>query len=149
MKIAIGSDHAGFPLKEGVLKYLSTQDVETVDLGTHSAEPVDYPDFGIKVARMVASGEIERGILICGSGVGMSIVANRFPGVRAALCLDTEMAIMSRKHNDSNILVMAGRKTDMESAGSIVEAWLETEFEGDRHQRRLDKIHAMESGLKS
>ncbi|MBN2178566.1 MAG: ribose 5-phosphate isomerase B [Deltaproteobacteria bacterium] len=143
MKIAIGSDHAGFTLKEGVKKFLGQRDIEIADMGTHSEESVDYPDFGMEVARLVSSGEITRGILICGSGVGMSIVANRFPGVRAALCLDRETAIMSRKHNDSNILVLAGRRSDIETAEAIVSAWLETEFEGGRHQRRLDKIDDM------
>ena len=145
MKIAIGSDHAGFTLKEGVKKFLSQGDMEIIDMGTHSAESVDYPDFGMAVARLVASEKVARGILVCGSGVGMSIVANRFPGVRAALSLDTETAIMSRKHNDSNILVLAARRSDIESAKPIVSAWLETEFEGGRHQRRLDKIRDMES----
>ncbi|MEA3470669.1 MAG: ribose 5-phosphate isomerase B [Thermodesulfobacteriota bacterium] len=148
MKIAIGSDHAGFTLKEGVKKFLSHTDLEITDIGTYSNESVDYPDFGMEVARLVSSCETERGILICGSGVGMSIVANRFPGVRAALSLDTETAIMSRKHNDSNILVLAGRRSDIESAKPIISAWLETEFEGGRHQRRLDKIGDMESVIK-
>ncbi len=147
MKIAIGSDHAGFTLKEGVKKFLSKRNIEIADMGTHNDESVDYPDFGMEVARLVSSGEIARGILICGSGVGMSIVANRFPGVRAALSLDRETAIMSRKHNDSNILVLAGRRSDIESAEAIVSAWLETEFEGGRHQRRLDKIDDMKSTL--
>lgn len=140
MKIAIGSDHAGFTLKEGVKKFLSQKDIEIEDIGTHSTDQVDYPDFGIEVARRVSSGSAAKGILVCGSGVGMSIVANRFPNVRAALSLDRETAVMSRKHNDSNILVLAGRRSDMETAESIVSAWLETEFEGGRHQRRLDKI---------
>ncbi len=148
MKIAIGSDHAGFTLKEGVKKFLSKRNIEIADMGTHNDESVDYPDFGMEVARLVSSGEIARGILICGSGVGMSIVANRFPGVRAALSLDRETAIMSRKHNDSNILVLAGRRSDIESAEAIVSAWLETEFEGGRHQRRLDKIDNMESTIR-
>ncbi|MBW2638148.1 MAG: ribose 5-phosphate isomerase B [Deltaproteobacteria bacterium] len=148
MKIAIGSDHAGFTLKEGVKKFLSQGDLEIEDMGTHSADSVDYPDFGMEVARRVSSEKAAKGILVCGSGVGMSIVANRFPGVRAALSLDRETAIMSRKHNDSNILVLAGRRSDIETAESIVAAWLETEFEGGRHQKRLDKIDDMESVIK-
>lgn len=148
MKIAIGSDHAGFTLKEGVKKFLGQSDFEIEDIGTHSADSVDYPDFGREVARLVSSGKAAKGILVCGSGVGMSIVANRFPGVRAALSLDRETAIMSRKHNDSNILVLAGRRSDIETAESIVSAWLETEFEGGRHQKRLDKIDDIESVIK-
>jgi len=148
VKIAIGSDHAGFTLKEGVKKFLSQGDLEIEDMGTHSADSVDYPDFGMEVARRVSSEKAAKGILVCGSGVGMSIVANRFPGVRAALSLDRETAIMSRKHNDSNILVLAGRRSDIETAESIVAAWLETEFEGGRHQKRLDKIDDMESVIK-
>jgi ribose 5-phosphate isomerase B len=148
VKIAIGSDHAGFTLKEDVKKFLSQRDLEIEDMGTHSTDSVDYPDFGMEVARLVSSGKAKSGILVCGSGVGMSIVANRFPGVRAALSLDRETAIMSRKHNDSNILVLAGRRSDIETAESIVSAWLETEFEGGRHQKRLDKIDDMESVIK-
>jgi ribose 5-phosphate isomerase B len=147
VKIAIGSDHAGFTLKEGIKKFLSQGDWEIEDMGTHSTDSVDYPDFGAEVARLVSSEQAARGILVCGSGVGMSIVANRFPGVRAALSLDRETAIMSRKHNDSNILVLAGRRSDIETAESIVSAWLETEFEGGRHQKRLDKIDNRESAI--
>ncbi len=144
MKIAIGSDHAGYVLKEDVKKLLDVVECEIHDVGTQSEEPVDYPDFAGDVARAVSSGEAERGILICGSGIGMSIAANKFPAVRAALCLDADTAQMSRKHNDSNILVLAGRKTDAEEAEAIVKAWLETNFEGGRHQRRLDKIRTIE-----
>jgi len=140
VKIAIGSDHAGFNLKESVKTFLSQGNWEIEDIGTHSTDSVDYPDFGREVARLVSSGKVTRGILVCGSGVGMSIVANRFPGVRAALSLDRETAVMSRKHNDSNILVLAGRRSEIETAESIVSAWLETKFEGGRHQKRLDKI---------
>jgi ribose 5-phosphate isomerase B len=147
VKIAIGSDHAGFTLKEGIKKFLSQGDWEIEDMGTHSTDSVDYPDFGAEVARLVSSEQAARGILVCGSGVGMSIVANRFPGVRAALSLDRETAIMSRKHNDSNILVLAGRRSDIETAESIVSAWLEPEFEGGRHQKRLDKIDNRESAI--
>ena len=113
------------------------------DAGTDSAASVDYPDFGAIVAQRVSAGEFDRGILVCGSGVGMSIVANKFPGVRAALSLDEETARMSRLHNDANILVLAGRRTEEERAKLIVRLWLNTEFEGGRHQTRLDKIAAL------
>ncbi|MGA3206201.1 MAG: ribose 5-phosphate isomerase B [Syntrophales bacterium] len=139
-QIIIGSDHAGFPLKEVVKQHLAEMGYDVTDAGTDSPANVDYPDFGSIVAQRVSAGEFNRGILVCGSGVGMSIVANKFPGVRAALCLDEETARMSRLHNDANILVLAGRRTEEEAAKSIVHLWLNTEFEGGRHQRRLDKI---------
>ena len=144
MKIAIGSDHAGFVLKEQLKTFLGKMDIETVDAGTGSEESVDYPDYGSEVARAVSAGRVARGILICGSGIGMSIVANKFPGVRAALCRDAETAVLSRQHNDSNILVLAGRQTGSDEAEAILQAWLDTAFEGGRHQRRLDKIKALE-----
>ena len=139
-QIIIGSDHAGFPLKEVVKQYLAEMGYAVTDAGTDSPANVDYPDFAAIVAQRVSAGEFDRGILVCGSGVGMSIVANKFPGVRAALCLDEETARMSRLHNDANILVLAGRRTEAEAAKAIVRLWLNTEFEGGRHQRRLDKI---------
>ena len=114
-QIIIGSDHAGFPLKEIVKQYVAEMGYAVTDAGTDSAASVDYPDFGAIVAQRVSAGEFDRGILVCGSGVGMSIVANKFPGVRAALCLDEETARMSRLHNDANILVLAGRRTEEES----------------------------------
>ena len=144
MKIAIGSDHAGFVLKEQLKTFLGKMDIETVDAGTGSEDSVDYPDYGSEVARAVSAGRVARGILICGSGIGMSIVANKFPGVRAALCRDAETAVLSRQHNDSNILVLAGRQTGSDEAEAILQAWLDTAFEGGRHQRRLDKIKALE-----
>jgi len=140
MKIIIGSDHAGFDLKEA----LKVTFRGMTDIGTDSTDSVDYPDFGAQVARAVSSGEYERGILICGSGVGMSMVANKFPGIRAALCTDTDTARLSRMHNDANILVLAGRRTDPEMATAIVKVWLDTPFEGGRHARRLDKIRNIE-----
>ncbi|MGO9137749.1 MAG: ribose 5-phosphate isomerase B [Syntrophales bacterium] len=139
-QIIIGSDHAGFPLKEVVKQYLAHIGYAVTDVGTDSPANVDYPDFAAIVAQRVSAREFDRGILVCGSGVGMSIVANKFPGVRAALCLDEETARMSRLHNDANILVLAGRRTKEETAKSIARLWLNTEFEGGRHQRRLDKI---------
>jgi len=140
MKIIIGSDHAGFDLKEALKGAIGGM----TDIGTDSGESVDYPDFGVRVARSVSSGEYERGILICGSGVGMSIVANKVPGIRAALCTDVDTARLSRMHNDANILVLAGRRTDLKEAVAIVTVWLETPFEGGRHARRLDKIRNIE-----
>jgi len=142
--IIIGADHAGFALKEGLKGFLAERGMDVIDAGTYSGDPVDYPDFGRRVAENVSSGSVKKGILICGSGVGMSITANRFPGVRGALCLDAETARLSRMHNDSNVLILAGRKTDLETAKGIVKTWLETEFEGGRHQTRLDKIIEIE-----
>jgi ribose 5-phosphate isomerase B len=143
-KIIIAADHGGYTLKEAVKPRLTEMGFVVTDVGTDSGEAVDYPDFGQKAAAAVSTGLFPRGILICGSGVGMSIVANRFPGVRAALCLDEESARLSRMHNDANILVLAGRKTDPETAFRIVRTWLTTPFEGGRHQRRLDKIDAVD-----
>jgi len=140
LRLIIGSDHAGFDLKEALKESFGGM----VDVGTYSEDSVDYPDFAAMVARAISSGGFDRGILICGSGVGMSIVANKFPGVRAALCTDTDTARMSRMHNDANILVLAGRRTNIETAVAIVTVWLDTEFEGGRHQRRLDKIKNIE-----
>lgn len=149
MKIIIGSDHAGFSLKEALKRSITEGGVEILDVGPYTGEAVDYPDFGEKVAEKVSSGEFSRGILICGSGVGMTIVANKFPNVRAVLCLDSNTALMSRKHNDTNILVLAGRRTDTDAAKEIVRTWLETEFEGGRHSRRLDKIKEIESRIQA
>ena len=148
-KIIIGADHAGYQLKEALKPFLHEMGVAVTDVGTDSDRPVDYPDFGTRVAEAVSTGVFRRGILICGSGVGMSITANRYPGVRAALCLDEETARMSRLHNDANILVLAGRKTDAGTARAITRVWLETPFEGGRHQKRLDKIREAELGLQS
>lgn len=146
-KIIIGSDHAGFPLKESLKPFLEGSGLIVSDVGTFSDQAADYPDFGKKVAEAVSTGLYKRGIAICGSGIGMSIVANRFPGVRAALCLDAETARLARLHNDANILVLAGRKTDPKIAEDIVKTWLETDFEGGRHQRRLDKITELKKNL--
>lgn len=144
MKIIIGSDHAGFTLKEKIKDFLNDRGCTVTDAGTRTGESVDYPDFGAKVARKVSSGEYAKGLLVCGSGVGMAIVANRFPGVRAVVCLDSEMARMSRLHNDTNLLVLAGRRTGPEEAADITRTWLETPFEGGRHLARLEKIKAIE-----
>ncbi|MFP3981116.1 MAG: ribose 5-phosphate isomerase B [Desulfobacterales bacterium] len=138
--VALGCDHAGYELKETVKGYLDTLGFEVADFGTDSEASVDYPDFGIRVARSIDKGEYDRGILICGTGLGMSMVANRFAGVRGALCNDLFSAIMSRRHNDANILIMGGRVIGTELAREIVRTWLETPFEGGRHSQRLEKF---------
>ena len=140
MKMIIGADHAGYPMKEKVKAFLQDRGITVEDVGTHSDESVDYTDFGKAVASKVSDGSFQRGILICGTGLGMSMVANRFPGVRAALANDLFSAIMSRRHNDSNVLAMGGRLIGDALALQLVEAWLETPFEGGRHQRRLEKM---------
>ncbi|HOK07197.1 MAG TPA: ribose 5-phosphate isomerase B [Syntrophales bacterium] len=145
--VAIASDHAGFRLKEAVKPLVSSLGFTVSDLGPADETSVDYPDFAAPVARGVARGDYDRGILVCGSGVGMTIVANRFPGVRAALCLDEETARLSRLHNDANVLVLAGRMTSPEKAAVIVRTWFATPFEGGRHQRRLEKIKFLETGI--
>jgi len=141
--IVIGSDHAGFALKEKVKTFVAEKGIDVEDVGTFSEDSVDYPDFGIKVGSMVSEGTFTRGILICGSGLGMSMVANRFSGVRAALCNDLFSAIMSRRHNDSNILVLGGRIIGETLAQEIVNAWLETPFDGGRHQSRIEKFNTI------
>ena len=149
MTIAIGCDHAGVELKKELLSLLNNLQIQFVDYGTDSPESVDYPDFGEKVSEAVSSGKTERGLLICGTGIGMSIVANKFPGVRASLCNDLFTAKMSRLHNNANILVIGGRIVGRDLAKEIVRTWVSTPFEGDRHQRRLDKISAIEERLKN
>ena len=139
-KIIIGSDHAGYPMKEKVKANLQKQGFQVEDVGTYSEESVDYTDFGKKVACKVSDGTFDRGILICGTGLGMSMVANRFRGVRAALANELFSAIMSRRHNDSNILAMGGRLIGDTLALQVVDTWLETPFEGGRHQRRIEKM---------
>ena len=141
MKIAIGADHAGFGLKEDVLGLLKRLDHEIIDCGTYNTESVDYPDFGEKVSKMVSAGEVERGVLICGTGIGMSMVANKFPNVRAALCNDLFSARMSRLHNDANIIVLPARFISQEEALQFVRVFFTTEFEGGRHQQRVEKIN--------
>jgi len=138
MKIAIASDHAGFCLKEELMKAMPELDWK--DFGAFNKDSVDYPDTGKPAAESVASGECEKGILICGSGIGMSIVANKVKGIRAALCWMPEIAQLSRQHNNANVLVLAGRFTPVAEAMEIVRVWLATEFEGGRHQRRIEKI---------
>ncbi|MGE5893990.1 MAG: ribose 5-phosphate isomerase B [bacterium] len=147
MKIAIGSDHAGFELKTAIKQLLSMLHHETLDCGTEGPVSVDYPDFGRLVSESVSSGSAERGILICGTGIGMSIVANKFPRIRAALCYDIFTAKMSRMHNDANILVLGSRTTGKELAAEIAKTWLSTSFEGGRHEGRLNKINDIEGLL--
>ena len=142
--ILIGCDHAAYPLKEKVKAYLTEKAIDVEDVGTDSDISVDYSEFGIKVASGVSTGKFDRGILLCGTGLGMSMVANKFPHVRAALCNDLFSAIMSRRHNDANILVMGGRVIGETLAREIVNAWIETPFEGGRHRERLDNFESYE-----
>jgi len=144
MKIIVASDHAGFEFKNHILRYLSDNKVETLDLGTENNHSVDYPDYASKVAKLISAGDVDQGILICGTGIGMSITANKFRGVRAALCHNLETAEASRRHNDANILVLGSRILTEATALSIVETWLNTPFDGGRHQNRVDKIHTIE-----
>ena len=141
MNIAIGSDHAGFTRKQEILAYLQAQGHEVKDLGTYSKDSMDYPDIAVEVAKLVASREVERGILICGSGIGVSIVANKTEGVRAANCLNEEMASLSRQHNDANVLTLGERLVDTKTALLMVDVFLTTPFEGGRHEQRVNKIH--------
>lgn len=144
MRIALGSDHAGFKLKEQVMEWLDEWGYEYVDVGTHSEESCDYPDYARRVAEAVVRGDVDRGILICGTGIGMSITANKVRGVRAALCHDVFSARAAREHNDANILCMGARVVGPGPARETVKAWLEAEFTGGRHQRRIDKIRELE-----
>jgi ribose 5-phosphate isomerase B len=146
MRIAIGSDHAGFPLKEELKQVLKEGGHEVADLGTDSEEPVDYPLFCVKVARAVADGSAERGIVLGGSGQGEQMVANKVPGIRAALCNDLYTARLSRQHNDANVLSMGARVVASTLAGEILELWLGTPFEGGRHVKRLEEISMIERG---
>ncbi|MCR5219659.1 MAG: ribose 5-phosphate isomerase B [bacterium] len=142
--LAIASDHGGLGLKNILGEWLRQRGIDYEDMGTFSEESVDYPDYGALVARAVQEGRAERGILVCGTGIGMSIVANKFPGIRAALVHDEFTAKMAREHNDANILVLGGRVLEASQACELVQIWLNTPFAGGRHQRRLDKIAAFE-----
>ncbi|GJL78177.1 MAG: ribose 5-phosphate isomerase B [Nitrospinaceae bacterium] len=146
-KIAIASDHAGFELKESIAAYLHQKGVQFEDFGPVNSDRVDYPDYGTQVAQAILENKVDRGIVICGTGVGMSIVVNRFPGIRGTLCSDLYTAKMCREHNDSNILIMGGRVIGKGLAQEIVTTWLETRFEGGRHQKRLDKIEEIDKTL--
>ncbi len=144
-RIAIGADHRGYELKEKLKRYLEEKGYEVEDLGTYSKASCDYPDFAIPVAEIVAKGEVDRGILICYTGIGMSIAANKVKGVRASLCFIPELAELTRKHNDSNVLVLGSMYITFELAKKIVDKWFSTDFEGGRHQRRIDKIKEYEN----
>ncbi len=145
MKIALASDHGGFELKEIVREYLTEKGYEIMDLGTYNTDSVDYPDYGLKAGQEVASGNVDRGIVICGTGIGISISANKVKGIRCALCHDVYSAEMTRAHNDSNVLAMGGRVVGRDLALRIVKAWVESDFEGGRHARRIDKITEYEN----
>ncbi len=143
MKIAIASDHGGYQLKEEIKKLLKNRNIEILDLGTNSEESVDYPEFGKACGEAVATGKADKGIVCCGTGIGISIAANKVKGIRCSLCTDVTMAKLTRRHNNSNVLAMGGRTTGIETAKAITEAWLDTEFEGGRHQRRVDLLDNM------
>jgi ribose 5-phosphate isomerase B len=147
MKIAVASDHRGYHLKEKVIALLKSKGHEVVDEGPATDESVDYPDFAALVASKVSNGAVDRGILICGTGLGMAIAANKFPRVRAAACVDEVTAELSRRHNDLNVLCLSGDLLSSRSTERLVEIWMDTEFEGGRHQRRLDKILEMEHDM--
>lgn len=145
MKIGMGSDHGGYELEEFIKEYLETEKHEVVDYGTYSTESVDYPDYGEKVAKAVVEEEIEAGIIICGTGLGISMAANKVDGIRAAVVSEEYSARMAKVHNNANILAMGGRVVGKDLAKSIVDAYLNAEFEGGRHQKRIDKIMNIEN----
>lgn len=143
MSIAVASDHAGYPLKKLIVEYLTEKKVDFLDYGVFSEERADYPDFGVLVARAVVSGKHQFGIIICGTGIGISIAANKISGARAALCCNEYMAEMARRHNNANIIALGGRTTTIDLAARMIDVFLSTEFEGGRHALRVDKIHAL------
>jgi ribose 5-phosphate isomerase B len=147
--ILLGSDHGGLQLKDSIAAFLGERGIDFKDCGTFDADSVDYPDYAEKVAGPVSRGEAEAGILFCGTGIGISIAANKFPHIRAALVTDSFMAQMAKEHNNANILVLGGRVTSAEKGREIVAAWLDTAFAGGRHQSRLDKITALEQRCRS
>jgi ribose 5-phosphate isomerase B len=144
MQIGLASDHAGFELKEELKAFLKSLGVSAIDMGTFNEESVDYPDFGVLVAEKVSRGEFEKGVLICGTGIGMAMVANKFPRVRAAVANDLYSSRCSREHNDANVLIIGGRIVGKGLAKEIVKVWLETPFAGGKHKRRIEKIEALE-----
>lgn len=144
MKIAMGSDHAGFELKEAIRDRLESEGLEVEDVGTHTAESVDYPPFAARAAALVADGSAERGVLVCGSGNGVAIVANKIEGIRAVNAHDADEAEMSRRHNDANVVTLSGQRLGPEEAAAIVEKFLATGFDGGRHARRVDEIADLE-----
>lgn len=143
MKIAIAADHAGVVLKDTIKSFLESENISVTDLGTNGPESVDYPDFAQKVAHLIANREVERGVLICGSAIGMAIAANRFRGIRAAVIRDGYDARMSREHNDANVACFGARVTPLEQAKELLKLWLTTPFEGGRHQKRVDKMDVL------
>ena len=145
MRIHLGSDHAGFPLKESVKAHLLGAGHDVADVGTHSEDSVDYPLIAAQVGRAVASGAADAGVLVCGTGLGMAIAANKVPGVRAVQVGEPAFAEMSRRHNDANVVTLAGRSLTPEAAAAIVDTFLSADFEGGRHQRRVDEITAIEN----
>ena len=144
MKIAVGCDHAAYELKEAIKEKLINEGHEVIDVGCDSTESVDYPKYGHAVGRMVASGEAERGIAVCGSGIGISIACNKVPGIRAALCTSVEMAEMCRRHNNANVVCMGARMISQELAFDIIDKWMTTEFEGGKHLRRINEIEDLD-----
>jgi ribose 5-phosphate isomerase B len=138
--IGIAVDHGGFPLKQAVIEEIRAANLDVLDLGTDNEESVDYPDFADKLVNAMKAGQVSRGVLICGTGIGISIAANRHPGIRAALCCDEQTAALSRQHNDANVICFAGRTTGEVKARNLVRIFLETEFEGGRHARRVGKL---------
>ena len=143
MKIAVASDHGGFKLKEEVKAHLLERGLEVLDLGTHTEDSVDYPAYGKACGEAVVGGQADVGIVVCGTGIGISIAANKVKGVRCGLCTSVEMAHLTKQHNNANVLALGGRTTAPELAMQIVDEWLDTEFEGGRHQRRVDMLDEM------
>ncbi|RMH66641.1 MAG: ribose 5-phosphate isomerase B [Calditrichaeota bacterium] len=143
MKVGIGSDHAGFVMKEAIIKFLEEKKIEFIDYGTFKEESVNYPDYALKVSKAVTDGDVDYGILICGTGIGMSITANKVKGIRAALCHNEETARMSRLHNNANVLCLGGRVLEESLALKMVELWLNTSFEGGRHENRIKLISTL------
>ncbi|HKZ07760.1 MAG TPA: ribose 5-phosphate isomerase B [Methylomirabilota bacterium] len=148
LAIALGADHAGWELKEACKAWLIDHGHQVLDFGTHSPESVDYPDYAAQVAEAVAVAKVDRGLLVCGTGIGMAITANKVPGVRAAACSDTFTARMSREHNDANVLCLGARLTSRDVARDILQIWVDAPFAGDRHARRVGKINALERRLR-
>ena len=144
MKIGIGSDHGGFELKEHIKDYLEKEGIEYVDYGTNSLDSVDYPDYGRKLSEGVLSGEVDKGIAVCGTGIGISIACNKVKGIRCALCGDTYSARMSVEHNNANVMALGGRVIGKDLAIEIVSTWVKSQFQGGRHQKRIDKITDIE-----
>ena len=145
MKIGIGSDHGGFELKEHIKEYLEKEGIEYVDYGTNSLDSVDYPDYGRRLSEGVISGNVDKGIAVCGTGIGISIACNKVKGIRCALCSDTYSARMSVQHNNANIIALGGRVIGKDLAIEILSTWLDAQFEGGRHERRINKISDIES----